>query len=257
MHKQSDPKITIITAALNSAQTIGDALRSVASQTYQNVEHILIDGASSDNTIAVAEEHGKHLACVVSEPDEGLYDAMNKGLRLATGDLVGCLNADDLLANVDALRLVAHAAVSEGPADAVFGDLVYVRSNAPHRVVRSWRSGSYRASRLRFGWMPPHPTFYVRRGLVEKLGGYDTRFGIAADYDFMLRYLQHPNIQVQYVPEVLVKMRVGGASNRSLKALVRKSQEDLVAMRKNGVGSWFTLVCKNARKLPQFLSVIS
>ena len=245
-------RISIITVAYNSRATIADTLRSVAAQSHPDIEHIVVDGASTDDTLAVVRSHGAHVAQVVSEPDRGIYDAMNKGLALASGDFVGFLNADDMLASTDVVASIAAAAVAD--TGAVCGDLEYVRKDRPEQVVRYWRCGPFAASRLRFGWMPPHPTLYVRRSLLAVLGPFDTRLRIAADYDFMLRCLSRPGMQVAYVPKVLVKMRTGGASNRSLSALLRKSREDLIALKRNDVGGLMTLLCKNARKLPQFFA---
>lgn len=244
-------KISIVTVAFNSDRTIADTLRSVAVQTYPKVEHIVIDGASTDDTLQQVRQHGAHVAMLRSEPDGGIYDAMNKGLALASGDFVGFLNADDMLASPDAVAAIARAAAAP-EIGAVCGDLVYVRADRPDEVLRHWRCGTYSPRQLRFGWMPPHPTFYLRRSLLEQVGGFDVRLRIAADYDFMLRCLRLPGMQLGYVSEVLVKMRMGGASNRSLRALLHKSSEDLQALRRNQVGGLFTLVCKNLRKLPQF-----
>jgi glycosyltransferase len=243
-------KLSIITVSYNSAATITDTLRSVARQTYVDVEHIIIDGGSRDATLAIVAAEGAHVARVVSERDSGIYDAMNKGLRLATGDLVGFLNADDMLASPQALAQIAAAAVG---ADVVYGDLVYVDKDRPERQIRYWRSGAFRRERLRFGWMPPHPTFYVTRSFLASVGAFDTDFRIAADYDLMLRCLVRPELRVAYLPHVLVRMRTGGASNRSLAALQTKSREDLLALRRNRVGGLLTLLCKNLRKLPQFI----
>lgn len=244
-------KITVITVCFNSAATISDALDSVALQTHPDVEHIVIDGGSTDGTQAIVRSRGSNIAKFVSEADHGIYDAMNKGLRLATGDMVGFLNADDVFATPSALSLVEAAAKQS--VDAVYGDLVYVRSDDLSAVIRHWHSGAYVRARLRRGWMPPHPTFYVRRARLEQIGLFDSRLRIAADYDFMLRCLILPRFVVAYVPQVLVRMRAGGVSNRSITALLNKSREDLTALRKSGVGGVWTLACKNLRKLPQFL----
>ena len=246
-------KISVITVAYNSAATIADTLRSVATQTHPDIEHIVIDGASTDDTLTVVKTHGKHVQVLVSEPDRGIYDAMNKGLALASGEYVGFLNADDMLAGPDVVATIARAAGAANTS-VVFGDLLYVNKDRPSELVRYWRSGAFAPSRLRFGWMPPHPTLYVRTALVKALGPFDLRFRIAADYDLILRYFNHPGVGVAYLPQVLVKMRTGGASNHSLRALLNKSREDLFALRKNQVGGLLTLVCKNARKLPQFFS---
>ena len=243
-------KITLITVAYNSAATIADTLASVAAQTHAEIEHIVIDGQSTDATIEIVRRHGAHVSTLVSEPDDGIYDAMNKGIALATGELIGFLNADDVLNGNDAVSSVARAAATG--CEVVYADLVYVRNDDLDRVVRHWRSGGFRRSRLRFGWMPPHPTFYVRRELLREVGGFDTSFRIAADYDFMLRCLARPAVKVSYVPQVLVRMRTGGVSNAGLSSMLRKSREDLVALRRHSIGGLLTLVAKNLRKLPQY-----
>jgi glycosyltransferase len=243
-------KVTIITVAYNSAQTIADTLASVSAQTYRNIEHIVIDGCSTDATMDIVGRHA-HVALSLSEPDKGIYDAMNKGISLATGDLIGFLNADDVLNGADAVSSLVREV---GPStDVVYADLDYVRSDDLSRVVRHWHSGHFRRSRLRFGWMPPHPTFYVRRPLLKEVGGFDTGLRIAADYEFMMRCLSRPSVKITYVRRVLVCMRTGGVSNASLPGMLRKSREDLLAMRRHGVGGWLTLVAKNLRKLPQFI----
>ncbi len=244
-------KISIVTVSYNSAATIADTLRSVAGQSHRDIEHIVIDNVSSDATLDVVRKQGSHIAQLVSEPDRGLYDAMNKGLALASGDYVGFLNSDDMLAGPQSIALL-DAAAARGR-DAVFGDLVYVKQHQTDVVVRRWRSDAFEPRRLHFGWMPPHPSFYVRRSLAGALGGFDTSLRIAADYDFMLRCLTRPGVSAEYIPEVLVRMRLGGASNASLRAMASKSREDLRVIRRHHVGGWFTLVCKNLRKLPQFI----
>jgi len=246
-------KISIITVVHNSAVTIKDTLASVAAQSHPELEYIVIDGASTDDTLNIVRSHGNLVTTLVSEPDRGIYDAMNKGLALATGDLVGFLNADDMFAHPDVVASIARAAEQDPAADAVYGDIVYVREDRPDQVLRYWRSGAFTRSRLRFGWMPPHPTCYVRRSRLPTLGGFKGQLRIAADYDFVLRTLARAGARAAYVPDVLVRMRAGGASNRSLAAMIRKSREDLWALRRNRVGGLGTLLCKNLRKLPQFL----
>jgi len=244
-------KISVITVCFNSIATIADALASVARQKHADIEHIVIDGGSTDGTLALIRSHAAVPCTLVSEPDKGIYDAMNKGLALASGDVVGFLNADDVFESTRTLSHIASA-VSAG-ADAVYGDLIYVGASNPHSVVRYWRSGVFQRSRLRFGWMPPHPTFYARRSLLREVGLFDTQLRVAADYDMMLRCLTRPGLAISYLPEVLVRMRLGGASNASSGAMLRKSREDLLVMRRHRVGGWFTLASKNLRKLPQFL----
>lgn len=244
-------KISVITAVFNNRDTIAGALDSVLAQSHPEVELIVIDGGSTDGTLEVLGGYGDKISVLVSEPDRGIYDALNKGLRLATGEVVGFLHSDDVFADADSLARVASGFLSE-EIDAVYGDLVYVRRDNPQQVVRYWRAGTFTKGRLREGWMPPHPTFYVRRVVYADLGGFDTRYRIAADYDCMLRFLSR-GIKTVYVPQVLVKMRLGGASNRSFKNILQKSREDYRALKANHVGGLGTLVCKNFSKLPQFL----
>jgi len=245
-------KVSIITVCYNSRSTIADALRSVAAQSWPQIEYIVIDGGSTDGTVELVRELAPAGAVVVSEPDRGIYDAMNKGLRLASGDMIGFLNADDVLAHADVIAEIAKLAERE-EADVVYGDLVYVARDRAQHVVRRWQSGRYRRARLGFGWMPPHPTFYFRRGLLPRLQGFNIQFRIAADYDFMLRCLLQPGLRISYLPQVLVKMKTGGASNRSLRAIFRKSVEDYSVLRQNRIGGFATLIFKNIRKLPQLI----
>ncbi|MFB1489931.1 MULTISPECIES: glycosyltransferase family 2 protein [unclassified Thiocapsa] len=245
-------KISVVTTTCCCAETIGDCLASVASQTYSNREHVVIDAASRDGTLEILRGHRDQLAVLVSEPDGGIYDGLNKGIDRASGEVVGFLHADDVFAGPDVLTRVADAFSAPG-VDAVYGDLVYVAREDTLRVIRYWRSGEYRRSRLRWGWAPPHPTLYLRRSLYERFGGFDLRYGIAGDYDLMLRMLMQLSGRVVYVPEVLVRMRVGGVSNRSLKHLLQKSREDYRILRANAVGGLGSLAWKNLSKVPQFI----
>jgi glycosyltransferase involved in cell wall biosynthesis len=243
-------KISVITATYNCAATIEDCLRSVASQSHGDREHIIIDGASTDGTADILRRTSD--VRFVSEPDRGIYDALNKGIAAASGEIIGFLHADDLYADDKVLEAIAGA--FEDPAvDAVYGDLVYVQKADTRRVVRYWRSSPFRPSRLAQGWMLPHPTLYLRRSVYERFGGFDLSYRIAADYDFMLRVLGQIEGKIVYLPRVLVRMRVGGESNRSLRNIMRKSAEDLRALRSNGVGGLLTLMLKNGSKLGQFI----
>lgn len=221
-------------------------------QTHPDIEYIVIDGASNDGTSKLLEEYGVRIAKIVSERDSGIYNAMNKGLALATGDYVGFLNADDQFSSPDVIADVVEG-LSRTKADLLYGNLVYVDKDRPSRVVRLWRSGEFYRSRLFFGWMPPHPTFYVRRTLQHSLGYFNEELRISADYDFMLRCLVHPGVCWLYLDKRMVDMRTGGASNRSLRAIMIKSREDLQVLRTNRIGGVLTLICKNFRKVPQFL----
>jgi glycosyltransferase involved in cell wall biosynthesis len=245
--------ISVITAVFNRAATLGDSLRSVHAQRWPEIEHIVIDGGSTDGSLAVLEQHKARISKIVSEPDGGLYDALNKGIRHASGDVIGFMHADDEFATPHALARVA-AAFEDPEVGAVYGDLVYVKKNDVSRIVRYWRAGQYQRNQLTQGWMPPHPTFYVRREVYSRFGGFDPRYRIAADYENMLRILWRGRIKAAYVPEVLVRMRVGGMSNTSIFNILHKSREDYAAMRANGIGGLQALLLKNVTKLPQFVT---
>jgi glycosyltransferase len=244
-------KISVITAVFNNRDTVGQALDSALAQTHPDVELVVIDGASTDGTREVLQAYAERVGVLVSEPDRGIYDALNKGIARASGEVVGFLHSDDLFADEHVLSRIA-AAFADPSIDAVYGDLLYVRKDDPTKVVRTWRAGAFSPSRLAHGWMPPHPTLYVRRAAYERLGGYDTSYRIAADYDCVLRLLGKGGLRTLYIPQVLVKMRVGGASNRSLKNILRKSREDYRALQVNGLGGLRALAWKNLSKLPQF-----
>lgn len=245
-------KISIVTAVFNRVGTISDALRSVEAQRYQNVEHIIQDGGSGDGTLDIIKKFDASSAKLVSEPDSGIYDAINKGISRASGGIIGLMHSDDFFADDMVLQRVAEA-FRDRKVDGVYGDLDYVSASNTDRIIRRWRSGPYRADLLKRGWMPPHPTLYLRREVFDRWGLYDTSMSIAADYEAMLRYLVKGNIRLSYIPEVLVKMRIGGESNRSLSHILQKSQEDYTALRRYGVGGIGTLMAKNFSKLEQFL----
>ncbi|MDP1832899.1 MAG: glycosyltransferase family 2 protein [Geothrix sp.] len=218
------PSISLITVVRNNP-LVAQAVASGLEQAFPGrIESIVIDGASTDGTLAALAPLRSRIAHLVSEPDKGIYDAMNKGLRLATGDLVGLLNADDLYQDDQVFARVARA-FEDPTVEACYGDLVYVRADNPSRVLRYWRSGPPRPEAFQWGWMPPHPTFFVRRGVYERLGLFDTRYRIAADYEFMLRVLLKHRLKTAYLPQVLVRMRAGGASNGSLKGILRANAE--------------------------------
>jgi glycosyltransferase len=245
--------ISVITAVLNRAPTLAAALRSVHGQAWPNVEHVVIDGGSTDGSLDILRQHQSGIAKLVSEPDDGIYDALNKGIRVATGDVIGFMHADDEFATPDALARIAQA--FEDPAvDAVYGDLVYVRKDDTSQVVRYWRAGNYERGQLANGWMPPHPTFYVRREVYSRFGGFDTSYRIAADYENMLRILWSGGVKATYIPQVLVRMRVGGISNMSFFNVLHKSREDYAALRQNGIGGLQAVLLKNVTKLPQFVA---
>ena len=247
-------KISIITGCYNSAATIEDTLRSVAEQSHRDVEHIIIDGGSTDGTLAVLEKHRSGIACLISEPDNSIYDAMNKGIFQATGEVIGILNADDFYADTKVLAEVATA-FSNSAVDACYGDLVYVCKDDPERVVRYWRAGKMDLKRLYQGWMPPHPTFFIRKQCYTEYGAYRTDLGSSADYELMLRYLLKKRITLAYLPRVLVRMRIGGISNASLKKRLYAHLMDWRAWRINGLHPYpWTLPMKPLRKLHQWFA---
>lgn len=233
---------------------MADSLDSVARQSYAEKEHLLIDGASSDGTLDILRARRDQLSVLLSEPDKGIYDALNKGIARASGDVVGFLHADDLYAHPDVLTEVAAAFDADPAVCAVYGDLQYVRKENVAEVVRHWKSSPFTPRRLAWGWMPPHPTLYVRREWYERIGGFDIRYRIAADYFSILGFFSQPAFKAVYLPQVMVKMRLGGASNRSLKNLIRKSREDYDALRRAGVGGVGALGWKNLSKLSQFVA---
>lgn len=244
-------KISVVTTVFNRVKTIRDTLSSVSSQTYPHVEHIVQDGGSQDGSCALITAFDNPDMDFVSAADGGIYDGINKGIDRTTGDIIGLMHSDDLFASDDVLSWVAEA-MQDPSVDGVYGDLDYVAADDISHIIRKWRSGSYDPVKLRRGWMPPHPTLYLRREVFERWGQYDTSFRIAADYDAMLRYLVKGGIQLAYVPKVFVKMRVGGESNRSLSKVLEKSREDYRAIRTNGVGGLGTLAIKNLSKVQQF-----
>ena len=245
-------KISVVTVVYNRAGTIGEAIDSVQAQTHAHVEHVIQDGGSTDQTLEIIESRNASNMALVSEPDEGIYDAINRGIARSTGEIVGLMHSDDCFAHPEALAWVAEA-FADPVIDGVYGDLDYVSATDSARIVRKWRSGEYQPQRLKRGWMPPHPTLYLRRRVFDQWGLYDTQFRIAADYDAILRYLSKGEIRLAYIPKVMVNMRLGGESNRSLDRIARKSLEDLKAIRRNEIGGLPTLVAKNLSKIRQFI----
>ncbi len=244
-------KISVITAVYNRVDTVADAIGSLHGQTHDDYEHVVMDGGSTDGTLEVVRSLGDARMTLTSEPDLGIYDALNKGMNQATGDIIGLMHSDDFFASRHVLDHVA-AAFQDSQVDVVYGDLQYVTAKRPDRIVRHWQAGEFSPSRLKRGWMPPHPTLYVRRSVIERWGGYDTSYRISADYDAILRWFGQGRVKAAYIPEVLVKMRVGGESNQSLGNILRKSREDYRALKKNRIGGLGTLALKNLSKAQQF-----
>lgn len=245
--------ISIVTTTFNSAATVRDTLECVKQQVYPNVEHIVVDGRSQDSTLEIVRKF-PHVAKVISELDKGVYDAMNKGISVASGEVIGILNSDDVYLDQYVLSKVAKA-FEDDQIQACYGDLQYVDLHDPRKVLRTWRSGRYSAKSFYWGWMPPHPTFFVRKEVYTKLGGFNTRLRSAADYELMLRLLLKNHISARYIPEVLVRMRAGGISNVSIGNRIKANKEDRMAWKINELRPYFfTLYMKPIRKIPQFLT---
>ncbi|MEX9251088.1 glycosyltransferase family 2 protein [Pseudenterobacter timonensis] len=245
-------RISIITATYNSEKTLIDTLLSLEKQTYADIEYIIIDGASKDNTLQVIQQNCSKVTKIISEPDKGIYDALNKGILAATGDVIGFLHSDDLLAYDQAIEDIAKTFEDTG-CDAVYGDLEYVSQSDTGKRVRLWKSGPFSRTKMQLGWMPPHPSFYMKRACYVQHGNFSLDYRISADYDSLLRYILRNKVNIAYLPKVLVKMRVGGISNRSLSSMVSKSLEDIRVMRSNGILWPLALAYKNISKLPQFI----
>ncbi len=247
----SDPKISVITVVHNGAATIEDTIRSVASQDYPCIEHIVIDGASTDGTLDIVHRHRDKIAAFKSEPDRGMYDAMNKGLALATGEIFGFLNADDIYADSHVLREIADT-LWASEVDACYSDLVYVSRIDASKVVRYWKSRPYRDGLFEKGWMPAHPTFYAKRWIYDKYGGYDLVYRRQSDFELTMRFLAVHHVRSVYIPRVLVRMRSGGAS-RELWHILEGNLEAYRACRKHQLPvTLFFIVRKILSRVPQF-----
>jgi len=246
-------KVSIITVCYNAKSTIEFALQSVLNQDYKDIEYIVIDGASSDMTLSIIKKYEGKIAKIVSEKDNGMYYALNKGIELATGDVVGLLHADDFYASNKIISRIVTEFQSKN-IDAVYGDLQYVFKEDINKVFRNWNSNPYNPSLFLKGWMPPHPTFFVKRECYKDFGKFNTTFSISADYELMLRFLYKHNIKATYIPEVIVKMRVGGVSNISIQNRIKANMEDRRAWKINGLKpNVLTLFLKPLSKLRQYI----
>ena len=244
-------KVSIITTVYDSIDTIETSIKSVLGQSYKDIEYIIIDGGSTDGTIDIVNKYKSKIAVFVSERDSGIYDAMNKGIKLATGDIIGILNSDDFYFDNYTIEKIVNNFIEYGN-DSLYGDLVYVDAVDTNKIIRYWKAGNFKYHNLKLGWMPPHPTFFVRREIYQKLGTYNLEYKISADYDLMLRFLGKFKISVSYLPQILVKMRVGGNSNKTIGNIIRKSLEDYKIIKANNIGGVYTLMAKNLSKIPQF-----
>lgn len=246
-------KVSIITITYNSSATVEDTLRTVVSQDYPNLEYIIIDGKSKDKTLEIVEKYKHGIAKVVSEKDKGLYDALNKGIKQATGDIIGMLHSDDLYANDQVISKVVKKFEEDPTIEGVYADLVFVNRNDVNKVMRTWNSGEYEEDAFVRGWMPPHPTFFVKKECYEKFGGFNTELKLSADYELMLRLIHKNKIKLAYLNEVIVKMRMGGVSNVSFFVKLKANIEDKMAWKLNGMKPGvLTMLMKPLRKIGQY-----
>ncbi|MGQ2975121.1 MAG: glycosyltransferase family 2 protein [Sphingopyxis sp.] len=247
------PKISVITVSYNAADTIAETIISVAAQDYSHVEHIVVDGASNDDSVAIAEKYLRPGGIIRSEPDKGLYDAMNKGLALASGDIVAVLNADDHFAHSSVLSDIA-ARFEASDKDAVFADIAFFNPDNPDRIVRRYRSDRFRPERIGWGWMPAHPGMFVKRSVYEKVGGYDIGYQIASDFDFVVRAFGRHRCTYEFTNEIAVLMRPGGISTANFAARRMISREMLRACRTHGIRSnWLMLLSRYPAKALEWL----
>jgi glycosyltransferase involved in cell wall biosynthesis len=249
----SDLKVSIITVSNNSVRTISDTINSVLSQTFSNIEYIIIDGASTDGTIEVIKSFGEKISFFISEPDNGIYDAINKGIRISSGNIVGILNSDDFFYNNDVIQIVADA-FRENKIDAVFGDAIFVDPANTSRIVRYYSSKKFYPGRFRFGYMPAHPSFYVKREIFGKLGYYKVDYKIAADFEFLVRLLYLNKIEYKYLEMPFLVMRMGGVSNKSVISNFTLNKEIARACRENGIKTnYFFIYSKYLIKIFEFI----
>ena len=246
-------KVSVITICHNSEKFIAHTIQSVLSQTHSDIEYIIVDGNSDDSTPEIIRSYLPAISKWVSEPDEGLYDAMNKGIGMASGDVIGFLHSDDFFIDEKVIEKLSDVFEHENP-DSVYGDIQYVDEHDFRKVLTNRKYGKCRLWKFKLGWSPPHSAFYVKREVFEKLGKFDTSFSIAADYDWILRILVKYKKRAVYIPEVLVRMRVGGVSNRTMKNVRKKWREDKRAMKINGFGSPLTLFFKIMRPVAHFIN---
>lgn len=245
-------KVSIITVTYNSAQFLEDCILSVINQTYKNIEYIIIDGKSTDNTLSIIKKYENKIHKWISETDKGMYDAINKGMAMSTGDVIGILNSDDIFDNNDVINDIVLA-FQQSNADSIYGDLEYVDPDNTSKIYRIWKGNPYKSSLFLRGWMPAHPTFYFKRELFEKYGGYENHFYTAADYELMARYLYMHKASAYYLPKLIVKMRRGGQSNSDLRTRFRANRRDYLAMKKNKIPfAFFVSILKPLSKLHQY-----
>ena len=247
-----NPRVSIVTVSLNSAETIAETIESVLSQSYPHIEYIVIDGASTDKTMDIVHRYADQIDKRVSEPDKGIYDAMNKGIRLASGDIVGILNADDTYDTEKVIEKVVEKMKQSG-ADCLWGNLVYVDRKDTRRIVRNWVSSEYKKGCFQKGWHPPHPTFFVKKSLYDRYGLYDLSLPVAADYELMLRFLEKYKVKSCYIPENLIKMKTGGASSKAIARIFKINMDCYRAWKINALKiNPLRIILRPLSKIPQY-----
>lgn len=246
-------KISIITVTYNSSQTLEETILSVINQTYKNIEFIIVDGKSTDSTLQIIDKYKSHVSKFVSEKDNGIYDALNKGISLASGEVVGILHSDDFYTDNTVIENVANTFIKTN-CEGLYADLYYVDKSNTNKIIRKWNSGTYKENSFLFGWMPPHPTFFVKKEIYNKFGSFNLDFKTSADYELMLRFIFKNKIKLTYLPQYIVKMRMGGQSNVTTKNRITANLEDRKAWEVNHIKPYFfTLFLKPLRKITQFL----
>jgi glycosyltransferase len=249
-------KVTIITAVYNGEETLEDTIQSILSQSYHDIEHIIVDGNSNDRSFKIAMRYKSERCKVISENDKGFYDALNKGIALAGGEVIGILNADDVYVDSNLIKTVAAHFANDAELSCIYGDLQYVAEKKGTQVmVSKWVASDFSPQKLKYGWMPPHPTLFLRRSVYEKVGVFDLRFHISSDYDFILRCFSRADFKCRYLPQSMIRMQLGGLSNRSWKNIAIKMIEDYSVMKKNKLPPITTLFFKNIRKWGQIRRV--
>ena len=243
-------KISIITTCYNREQTIQDTIESVLSQDYPNIEYIIIDGASTDNTLSIINKYKYKIKEIISEPDSGMYEAINKGIRLATGDIIGLIHSDDIFYSNNTLSHIIDR-FNKSNADLIYGNGLFVKFDNPQKIVRNWISGEYNQKKVQRGWLPLHPTVYLKKETIKEIGLYNEKFKIAADTDFLIRCLLKTKLKIEYIDEYIVKMRMGGLSTTPNK-IKEKWKEDIEIFKNNGLPPYTTLIYKILSKVPQF-----
>jgi len=251
----SDLRISIITVCYNSENTIRDTIESVIGQNYTNIEYIIVDGRSTDGTLEIIQNYKQKISKIISEPDIGMYDAMNKGINIASGELIGFLHSDDLYADSTSIENIINK-INIAGTSSIYGDLVYVKKNNLSMVVRKWNAGPFSQNKFKFGWMPPHPTLFIKKAVYDKYGFFNVDFGTAADYELIIRLFYKYKVSCTYLPIIITKMRSGGVSNQSFYNHLKAHINDWRTWINNDISSFpWWVVLKPIRKVPQYLGL--